>query len=250
MTQLVANIAAITHQGLVREHNEDVVSVNAWVQAEPLDEPQLAALPMETPIALIVCDGIGGHQAGEIASGIAARHLSVALHGRPNPETIAHAIAEANVRIFEAAEDPTKRSMGTTVAGLWISDERSFWFNVGDSSVIRFANGFALKLSLDDVAGEQRTGRLTQSLGGSPQFEQVTPHIGEEIPKPGWTYVVCSDGLTDMVPLSQIEKLLTDDPQVGARRLFEAAVSAGATDNVSLIIATITAAAEHDSRGA
>jgi serine/threonine protein phosphatase PrpC len=244
VSTLVAHVAAITHPGLVRSNNEDIVAVNDWICTGGLTEPQVTSQSLDKPIALIVCDGMGGHGAGEIASDLAVKHLSTALKGTPTPEAIEQAVVEANQKIFDAATDPALQSMGTTVAGLWLSEQGSLWFNVGDSSVFRFANGFVLKLSLDDVDGEDRSGAVTQALGGASHFVPVDVHFGDEVPRPGWSYLICSDGLTDMVPLHEIERLMMDGSFGATARLFEAAIQAGAEDNLSIIVAAIADATE------
>ena len=237
---ITIHLAALTHQGHVRDHNEDVVALDRWIQHVPMQEPVVLTRNLTEPIAVLVCDGMGGHNAGEVASSMAATAIIARLQGPPVEQTLVAALNEANALIYrEAATDLARSMMGTTVAGLWCDNSELFWYNVGDSSVFRCSNEFLIKLSFDDITGDERRGMLTQSLGGTKSFVPVDPHIGRERIRPRSTYLLCSDGLTDMVEFEKIQRLLLQEPRGAVLALFEAAMAAGGVDNISLVVAAI-----------
>jgi serine/threonine protein phosphatase PrpC len=126
--------------------------------------------------------------------------------------------------------------MGTTVAGLLLTANRAVWFNVGDSRVYgQRAKRFEL-LSIDDVPPGPRSGVITQTLGGFCTFVPIEPHMGtEELVLPS-RWLVCSDGLTDMVDDRDIERALAASDEEAVCTLFDLAMRAGGADNVSIIV--------------
>jgi serine/threonine protein phosphatase PrpC len=244
MSGLVAHIAAVTHQGCVRGHNEDAVAVNGWIQSVPMVSPRQARRALAEPLALLVCDGMGGHAAGEVASDLAVRAISAALSGPLSVDAVRRTVEHANEMIFDAAEaEPSRAEMGTTVAGLWLGGDRVLWFNVGDSSVFRFRGDYLMKLSVDDVA-EGGSGAITQALGGAGRRTPVSVHVGDESLSPGTRYLLCSDGLTDVVAFETIEEVLADNAGTAVERLLDLAIAAGAPDNVTIVFVEI--ASEQD----
>jgi serine/threonine protein phosphatase PrpC len=201
---------------------------------------------------VLVADGMGGHRGGDHASKLAAD--AFLLNDRPlnTLDELASFLEAANRSIFDAAdEDMGLRGMGTTVAGVICNSDALLWFNVGDSKVYRFRDEFLQQLSVDDVAstvvvsGAAKAG-LTQALGGARQFLDIEPHIGIEPLAPGWRYLICSDGLTDVVPTSSIEQILTQSDKDAAQLLLDMALAKGAPDNVSIILITVWAETSAD----
>ncbi len=137
--------------------------------------------------------------------------------------------------------------MGSTVVGAVLRSQQLFIFNVGDSRCYLFSAGQLVQLSYDDVPehendrpGPRRSHALTQALGGSSLPLPVDPHITIDAPlAPGETLLLCSDGLTDMVTNQIIRNILGDAklPLRSTRKLAAKAFSAGARDNISLIVA-------------
>ena len=249
MTDAFLRVAALTHQGARRSGNEDTICVGAWVRGEPMPSARDTRHELSTPIVCLVCDGMGGHDAGEVASALAARTLSISLNGPATEGSIAKAIREVNADVFRAADGAGGRAgMGTTVAGLWFSDQGLIWFNVGDSRVYRFRDGFARQLTVDDVRTQpdgSRVGHvITQALGGAERFIEIDPHVGDEPLVMGWRYLICSDGLTDMVPIEVIEAKLALDLEAALEGLFSAAMAAGGEDNISIVLASVESAAD------
>ncbi|WP_170330791.1 PP2C family protein-serine/threonine phosphatase [Ruegeria arenilitoris] len=195
----------------------------------------------------LIADGLGGHRAGERASDlVASAFLSNTLRLESTFDVV-EVLQNANKSIYDlAAANTLLEGMGTTVAGLACLPDKLIWFNVGDSKIFRFRDGVLHQLSVDDVAlmtttTGLRKPALTQSLGGAPKFHDVAPHVGVEPVTDGWKYLICSDGLTDVVSIPAIEQVLSLSDEIAVQRLLDAALAQGAPDNVSVILLSVNA---------
>jgi len=238
---------AFTHQGAVRAANEDCIAIGDWVTSEPMAAPLVLERAIGAPLIAVVADGMGGHAAGEVASRIAAERLA-ALAARAGDEAgLADLLRDVNAELFEAMrEQPRLRGMGTTVAGVVIAPAGSLVFNVGDSRVYRIEGSALVQLSTDDTPGPKladgrtaacTTALLTQSLGGWHDPDGITPHV-LSVPLAG-RYLICSDGLSDLVDPEAIAAHVGDDDVASVTALFEAAMAAGGGDNISIVLARV-----------
>lgn len=232
--------AARTHVGRVRSQNEDA----------HLENPDTGLY--------LVADGMGGHAAGEVASGIAADTLGSRLDSLPPDadsaaDELSEAIREANSRILrEAAEDPAREGMGTTVTALLtLRDGRSVVGHVGDSRAYRLRDGEFLRITRDHTWVQEQverggltpeaarlhsaSGVLTRALGVEADVE---PDLIREEWREGDLYLLCSDGLTGMVPDRRIAELLRngEDLEERADALVELANREGGRDNVTVVL--------------
>jgi serine/threonine protein phosphatase PrpC len=238
--------AAFTHQGAVRLGNEDTIAVGGWITSEPMAAPVVLEHEVAAGLICLVADGMGGHAAGEIASRAVAEHLSRRAAEAIDEAALATLLRDADAELFALMrEQPAWRGMGTTVAGISVAPKRVMAFNVGDSRVYRIEGGALVQLSTDDTPGPKladgRTAALTsnlvtQSLGGAWQRTRIDPHVLSEPLEDGARYLICSDGLTDLLDRKTMEGLLADDDAASAQALFEAAMARGGDDNVSLIL--------------
>jgi len=237
---------AFTHQGAVRAANEDCIAIGDWVTSEPMAAPLVLERATGAPLIAVVADGMGGHAAGEVASRIAAERLA-ALASRVGDEAgLANLLRDVNAELFEAMrEQPRLRGMGTTVAGVSIAPAGTLVFNVGDSRVYRIAEGALEQLSTDDTPGPKladgRTAAMTshlitQSLGGAYEEVGIEPHLLSAPLAPRERYLLCSDGLSDLLTRDEIEAELAADNQSSVQALFEAAMARGGRDNISIIM--------------
>jgi serine/threonine protein phosphatase PrpC len=240
-SNLIVSIAAITHSGPVRQANEDHIAVGKWSSAADMEEPYCTSSPITHPLLLAVCDGMGGHRGGATASAFAAEQW-IQSHDRSDSKFDVGDVGNAiNTKIYEMSfADPDLQWMGTTVAGLVIGGTDPIWFNIGDSSVILFTD-WAMKLSQDDVPPGERSGVLTQALGGVATQRRIKPHSGQLHPDEGMTYLLCSDGLTDVLSLTEIEEALALSPADAARSMVAQVIERHGSDNVSIIIARVEA---------
>jgi PPM family protein phosphatase len=229
-----------TDAGKVRRNNEDALLVG-----EGRDETLFA-----------VADGIGGFEAGEEASRIAIEVLNELEPGSPFQE----AVREANRRILAAGRGDERLSgMGTTVVAVRFggTSERPVAevAHVGDSRAYLLRGGSLRPVTEDHslVAELVRSGDLTRAQAAEhPQKNLITRALGAEeevevdttvLPvEAGDRILLCSDGLTDMVSEDGVSEILTEsagDPEGAARRLLSAALDAGGTDNVTVVVVDV-----------
>src|SRR5262245_19803685 len=235
----LAEIVAFTHQGGVRESNEDSLTVAGWVSDVARAGPRRSRHQLSEPLLVAIADGMGGHAAGEVASRYAIKRLAAEpFTGRAS--AISGALGAINAELYQTmAADPSLRGMGTTVAGLLLTADRAVWFNVGDSRLYQVRDGKLAQLSIDDVPAGLRTGTITQALGGAPTFVPIAPHVGvADLGVPG-RWLLCSDGLSDMLDDAEIERALTASDEDALRALFTQAMVAGGIDNISIIVASV-----------
>ncbi len=217
----------------------------------------------------IVADGMGGHLAGEVASSLAAgeirKLLGAALDGQAEPaQAVRAAVEEANREIHRrAAHDPVCAGMGTTLALLLERGGNAVIAHVGDSRVYRLRGGVLEQLtadhslvqelidtgflSVDEARNSANRNVITRALGIA---EEVEVDLRTESLEAGDLYLLCSDGLTDLVPDARIGELLNacGSPAAAARALVEEANANGGLDNISVILARATEAAGASAR--
>jgi serine/threonine protein phosphatase PrpC len=241
----------LTHVGRQRQHNEDAFLVEGD-----------AGL-------FLVADGMGGHAAGEIASRIAVDSITeFILHTKEDDGTWPHAYDEhfkrstnrlmaavrmANTRVLEAMrKDARLRGMGTTVVACLADDTTVSVAHVGDSRAYMVREGQLSRITNDHswVFEQVQAGMLTEAeaekhplrnvitraLGGALQ---VAPDASEIEAKPGDVFLLCSDGLTGMVPESEIQRIVTasgGDLEKACQELIDAANERGGLDNVTAVL--------------
>ncbi|CAL9344973.1 PP2C family protein-serine/threonine phosphatase [Streptomyces sp. enrichment culture] len=236
-------VTALSHPGLIRDHNEDSLVVGPWTLCGTVtDSPQTLAFPRGRPLLAAVADGLGGHPGGEVASGLVVNRLAGLGPSLTGAQEVGRALEVCNRELFEAGEDhPELATMGTTVAGVLVLTDSLLSFNIGDSKVYRQDGEGLRQISVDDspppLPGRRTTSAVTQTLGGSAGFTPVTPHLAPCPLTPGDRYLVCSDGLTDPVPDDDLA-LLLEEPEDGraAFALWRAAIEAGGPDNITLAL--------------
>jgi serine/threonine protein phosphatase PrpC len=210
----------------------------------------------------LVCDGMGGAAAGEIASSLAVDEMLRAFSQRAQAADgvesgspillVEQAIAAANEAIYSRSQRNEKlNGMGTTLVGLLVDERRVWVMNVGDSRCYRLRNRRLEQITLDHSLVEEqvRLGRMTRTEAlRSPlrnvitralgTQSQVTPDIFELEPTPGDLFLLCSDGLTRELNDGFIESLLSVDLplEVACSRLVDAAKRAGGHDNITCIL--------------
>jgi len=241
-----AAISALSHDGLVRDHNEDSLVAGAWTLcAAVTPTPQTFYVPIGEPVVVAVADGLGGHPAGEEASSLAVRMLARVSPSLTDDAAVRDALDACNEIVYaEAALDPERTAMGTTVAGVAVTEEGVVVFNVGDSRVYLVGDDKLVQLSEDDnepaAPGQRRSSVVTQTLGGHIDSAPVVAHVNTRPLTDGERYLICTDGLTDAVDEPAIDSILRSHE--GGRAAFElwkAAIDAGAPDNVTLALVEI-----------
>jgi protein phosphatase len=201
----------------------------------------------------VIADGMGGAQAGEVASRTAADAFDVDLSETPPERLLRETIAAANRRIHDLARtDPSRAGMGTTLTAAIVDAEREevALGHVGDSRAYRLRGGQLEQLTRDHSLVEEmrRKGQLTEAQAEDhPQRSIITRALGPEpevepdiqtVPtSPGDVFLLCSDGLTTMLGEEQIAKLLggSSSLQAAVRALVDEANRAGGRDNITVL---------------
>jgi protein phosphatase len=213
------------------------------------------AMVIDPAIGLfVVADGMGGHNAGEVASALAVKSLQEFL-GRADDateSTLAEALCLANDQVLSAATtNPTYEGMGTTVVAVCVKNGAVVYASVGDSRIYRLSGGMLEQLTDDDswvsrvlpadALGSEEASRhpmrhvLTKVVG---LREDMEPSVGSSPFAPGDTLLLCSDGLHGVMNDAAIASLLGQAGSVEsiASELVERALSSGSTDNITAVV--------------
>ena len=225
--------AGATDTGRTRRRNED-----SYVVAPPL---------------FCVADGMGGAQAGEVASRLAAAAVEEAEPGGPSgPERVTALIQEANRRVYErASADPTVSGMGTTMTVALVEDDGVTIGHVGDSraylvrdgSIKQVTEDHSLvnelvksgKLSREEAEQHPQRSVITRALGTDPDVDVDAFTVDAQ---PGDLFLLCSDGLSSMVDSDEILAVLEenrDDLKLATKSLLAAANRGGGEDNITAV---------------
>lgn len=208
-------VAARTEVGHVRARNEDALLVAM--------EQRFVA----------VCDGLGGHPDGDVASATAVESLRASAPTAATADGLVAALRAAHLAVVAAAgEDPDRRGMATTVVAALLGDEVVTVAHVGDSrAYLRAPDGSLAQVTRDHGMG----GYITQALGLDRDIE---PDVVEVPAPPGARLLLCSDGLSNMVDAEAIAALLgRGDAEEACDALVTEALDRGGIDNVTVVVA-------------
>lgn len=229
--------ASITDNGRVRDHNEDAV----WPEGSGTADGSLI---------VAVADGMGGAAGGEVASGVGLR-TALGVGGNPMIR-----VQAANLAILDTArEQPRLTGMGTTMTLARLADGRYEIAHVGDSRAYLLRAGKLTQLTRDHsfVADMVAEGRLTPEEAERHPYRSVLTRVVGIDPdlvvdrvtgelEAGDVLLLCSDGLSGMVPDAEVAAFLqaAPDPKGAADRLTAAANEAGGVDNVSVVVVKVS----------
>jgi serine/threonine protein phosphatase PrpC len=205
------------------------------------------------PPLFVVADGMGGAQAGEVASQIAVEAFQAGLPESGTPEKrLAERAQDANRRIYEISSTEHDRAgMGTTLTAVYVDDAELAVAHVGDSRAYLFRDGELGRLTQDHTLVEEllRRGKLTEEQAAEhPQRSIITRALGvdPEVDVDTRTYnaragdvvLLCSDGLTSMISEREVSAILQQEPDLdrAAERLIAEANEAGGRDNITVIL--------------
>ncbi len=245
-------VAGHTHVGMKRNHNED------------------AFLLMPEENLFCVADGMGGHSSGEIASKIAIEEISefFRMTAKDHDATwpykmdktrnydenrLATGIKLANIRIYERASTEQRfKGMGTTIVSLYFASNLAYVAHVGDSRVYFWRDGTlkqltedhsllndylkAKKLTQEEIEAFPHKNVIVRALGMKDTVQVDVTRID---PKEGDVFLLCSDGLSGMVPDTQIQEVLRSAKELdkACTQLIDMANAAGGNDNVTCVLA-------------
>ena len=189
-----------------------------------------------------VFDGMGGEECGEIASFLAAKKAEEFKPGEDLTADLRKYCSDANGSICRYAEDHSVFSMGTTAAILAFDEKEIMLCNIGDSKIFRLSDGKMDQISYDHVAISAFGTKppLSQNLGIPPEEMIISPYFSKGTYHDGDVYLICSDGLTDMVKNDVIAQIVFDNPLDKAIELLvSTALENGGKDNVTAILLRI-----------
>ena len=246
------SVARLTDVGLQREHNEDAVASDLSIGL------------------LVLADGMGGYNAGEVASEIAVLTLTAeiteAMRDKsliklmpgllPEAQMLLRAVDRANATIYQISQDqPQCAGMGTTLVVGIFTDDKLIVGHIGDSRLYRLRQGSLVQITEDhSLLQEQLNAGLitaqqakvsinknlvTRALGIDPQVELEMQELDVQVDD---VYLLCSDGLTDLVEDAVIAQILTgadSDIEYTAAQLVQSAIEQGGKDNISVVIAKV-----------
>lgn len=243
--------AALTDTGVKRPYNQDAFA------AQPAPDPTGWTA---TGHIFVVADGMGGHAVGEKASAKAVRDIPLTFAKHVGPEGAAAAIrrafTEANQSIFQIGQNnPEFKGLGTTGTALFLRSEGAWVGHVGDSRAYRVRGDRVQQLTFDhswvwevakrqgvdpDELGDFKKNVIIRSLG--PDADVEVDVEGPHPVTPGDTFLLCSDGLSNLVPADEIGAVVDSfDPTEAAKFLIELANLRGGPDNITCLIIRVPA---------
>ena len=240
------------HIGKIRNNNED----NFWCCGDSLEAQNQGMSHIrsgymkqsEYPL-LAVFDGMGGESCGEMAAFLAAEacgeHFKTAKDGiRNDPEEFLNEICESmNQAICDYGRTNKINSMGTTAALLAFAEDAVYSCNLGDSRIYKSDREKFYQISQDHVLGRSLFGKapLTQYLGMEEENLQLEPSISRQEIKIGDRFLLCSDGITDMLSDGEIADILSRDTPVAktVEILVDRALKKGGRDNITVVLCEV-----------
>ena len=246
---VILDVSAASWTGRVRSQNEDMVLVDNRFIREDTYKTQIV-LGREDRMMIAVADGMGGHNRGDIASNDTLRNLHYFFYDIPSclnvndfNEAMAGWLESINNYIASKGRaDEQYKGMGTTLVGLAYYNNDFYSLNCGDSRLYRFRNHQLVQLTTDHslsnlVGDEKRTNVITNCIGGGSKSSFIDMVTMTNDIMPDDVYLLCTDGLTDMLSDKAINELL--EGKADANTLCSAAIEAGGIDNVSCCVISI-----------
>ena len=249
----ILEAACLCSTGKVRKNNEDNFFFDGrCLEADNngLKHPVTMTKPLCRELCIAVFDGMGGENWGECASFAAADCMQYTTRKLkdyfiPERKFLNGMCMRINDAVVARQQELHTERMGSTMVALYFSYDHVYICNLGDSRAYRLRDGEFLQLSVDHL--EKREGQtkkkapLTQHLGISPEDFLIEPYIAKGELRRGDQYLLCSDGLTDMLTNFEIDEILSDTATAEecVQELVDAALEKGGKDNITAIVCRI-----------
>jgi serine/threonine protein phosphatase PrpC len=254
--KITANICYLSHTGKVRENNEDSLLVNEILISEgSMEGPECLRWEGERLMCL-VADGMGGHRKGEVASRTVLDVFRTRYEEVDSKEQITDIMGLAREELNRVVEtDRDSFGLGTTISGMAFLKGKGTVFNCGDSRVYRQRAKSLERITKDHslVQGLVDAGMITEEeMRIHPQKNIITSSLmgdlGHHLPvllvrdvelRSGDRFLLCTDGVWESMSHGEMEGCLQADGETGIRCIFHKIFSAGARDNLTLIVVDI-----------
>lgn len=258
------SVSVTSHRGKVRQKNEDNLYVNGLTLPQQNSglRPQSITLDTAQPRLLGVFDGMGGYAAGERASYLAVEAVNEfagpQLHNLPANILMMELCRLANERVCDEMLRGDNSRIGTTASMLHFYQDCYTVCNVGDSPIYLFRSGVlrcihqehSEKANYERITGKpappNKKFRLTQNIGIFADEMLIEPYCHTDILQDGDCFLICSDGLSDMVSMEHIAGVLASSlsQQQKVETLLQAALDNGGKDNITIILVTVKASSQ------
>lgn len=275
---LEVKVYAASHKGLVRKNNEDNFYINGRYLLDDEREgfPVLDTDCTRSSQLYAVCDGMGGEAFGELASLKVVQamqkldsYLATEYGSEPEnkPALISDFVTDTNDEICELIRLKDNIRMGSTISALHVFENKAVTINIGDSRVYLFRDNELKQLTKDHTEAEslieagaitaeqakkhESKRKLTKHFGVKPEEETLIPDICSEIEvHEGDIFVLCSDGLADMISEEEFSRILSDKSNSGEIHtlLIKSALAAGGEDNITAVVVKVAKLEEVASR--
>jgi len=253
-------ITAVSDKGCVREHNEDMILIGNDVFRDNRKETLIDLNDENKTFFIAVADGMGGHNAGEVASEMVLRKISekiisleTDLTGKDLSMKISEWVQEIHSDILnEGNRDINKKGMGSTLIGALFYNNKIYYLNVGDSRLYRLRNGYLMQISKDhslrEITGNKdiASNIITNSFGGGEKIFVDFSFAGSKIFNDD-AFLLCSDGLSDELNDEEIEETWGNKKNI-VDELLKKAKNKGGKDNISIILVYLSGV-ENESNG-
>lgn len=248
----ILDAACGCNTGKVRKNNEDNFFFDGrCLEADNsgLKHPVTMTKALRRELCVAIFDGMGGENFGEVASFAAADCMQYTTRKLkdyfiPERKFLNSLCMKINDAVVAKQQELCTERMGSTMVALYFSHGYVYVCNLGDSRAYRLRDGEFLQLSVDHLEKREQTRKkapLTQHLGISPENFLIEPYIAKGELKRGDQYLLCSDGLTDMLTNLEIDGIMssTESAEDCVKKLIDAALEKGGKDNVTAIVCRI-----------
>jgi len=243
------SLTAASRVGCIRTNNEDMILAYDKMVRSDTHRTEFLTENIDRFIVALA-DGMGGHLAGEVASEDTLTNLKYFVTDLPKGlstgelnEMMVEWLNSMNHVIASRGQvDPSVAEMGTTLVGMLYYEGKYFWLNCGDSRLYRLRDGRLLQLSVDHSLNttkgiKRHSNIITNCIGAGCKTSFIDMYEMTADFLSGDVYMLCSDGLNDMVPDEDIERLMSEG--ANASQLCEEAIVNGGFDNVSVCVMTV-----------
>lgn len=235
------NYICISDKGLRRTENQDSFWVNGFTKSNGCPEREISG-SVDKNTFFAVFDGMGGLSQGGTASEISAQTFDAFVRSvKPFSDADFNKLCfSMNEKVCEYMKKNKIGAMGSTFAAAYFDDEGVHICNIGDSGVFRFAQGNLKQLTVEHIGQNFGNGKpgLTQFIGIPQEDFVIEPHITSLKCKKGDRFLLCTDGLTDMLSRIELVKILsgTDGLNDTAQKLKSSALNNGGIDNITFVL--------------